>query len=546
MSHKLIKVYLYSVMLLILGFVVSLTSYLSTPASADNAGTDSVTLNLPVSCTIDGGSSTTHTQSVVNNQYYPNLGEAPTNFTMYCNDVGGYIIYARGVSDDTEGNTNLVGNNNDNIPTGVYDPNNIDTTTSSWSMKLSTTESGLTINSNYNNHFNLVPTNWTEVVRKESGTVDKSIGSHVSVTYDAYISGTQTAGTYTGRVKYVMLHPSTSTQPITLAEAFKNAGKQKIQATDPLTGESGEYYTMQDMTTAICNATYVFGTASELELVDTRDNKLYWVAKLQNDASDNRNGQCWMTENLDLGLETTPTNAVKLTSENTNLKLYGSYGYDTANGYTCTNSSDPGTTTSADCSGVNEVITWVPERATIPEGSLSSTTWQNDNNNPYSYDNGLVTPNGAMDGHGYTGNYYNWTAAIASNNSSSYSTNNTIAANSICPKGWRLPNAASMAGGYEFSKLLYAYSITKDDQNTAGYAGTASVGYTEMLANPLYFVRAGDVWKGIFYGENNGYYWSNAVNNTGSAYGLGFLPSNVSPAASYSKGEGFSIRCVAE
>ena len=49
MGQKLIKAYLYSIVLLILGFVMSLTSYLSVPASADNAGTDVFTLSVPIS-----------------------------------------------------------------------------------------------------------------------------------------------------------------------------------------------------------------------------------------------------------------------------------------------------------------------------------------------------------------------------------------------------------------------------------------------------------------------------------------------------------------
>ena len=483
-------------------------------------GVDNFTLNIPVSCTIDGGSSTTHTQSVVNNQYYNNLGGSPTNLTMYCNDAGGYTIYARGFSNNTEGNTNLVGSTGSNIPTGVYDPNNIDTTTSSWSFKLSNTDGTVNIASGYNN-FHTIPSTWTTVAKKESGTVDSTTGSHISVTYDAYISGTQAAGTYNGQVKYIMLHPSSSTQPITLAGAFNNAGKQKVQITDPLTGESGEFYRMQDMNSTICSNTNVTGAASELELVDTRDNKLYWVAKLDD-------GNCWMTENLDLDLETNPTKVAKLTSDNTNLKLYGSYGYDSSNGYSCSN-------TSATCK--NGVITWTPERAT----STVLSSWIYDNNNPYSYDRGLYAPNGEMDGHGYSGNYYNWPAAIASN-ASGYSGGN--AANSVCPKGWRLPNAASVTGGYEFSKLLYAYGITKDDKNSSVYA---TGGFDKIIASPLYFVRAGYVNSGSL-GNSAilGFYWSSAAGYGSNALDLRFYSSSINPAISYTKDYGFSVRCMAE
>ena len=542
MGHKLIKIYLYSIVLLILGFIVSFSSYLSSSASADSSGVESVTINLPISCTISG-SNNTHSETLVNNTYDSNIGgtdQSPNSniLTTYCNDKDGYIIYAIGASNNEEGNTNLIGDNGSNISTNVYTPGD---TTSSWSFKLTNLDNILTIPSSYTD-FHTIPDEWTEIAKKPSGTVDSTTGAKFSTTYAAYISGTQAAGTYTGQVKYVMFHPSSATRPVTLAKAFENAGKQKVHATDPLTGESGEYYTMQDMTTSICNATNVMGEASQTKLVDTRDGKLYWVTKLRTDKNNDNVGQCWMTQNLDLDLETTPTNVAALTSENTNLKLYGSMGYTTANGYSCSN---PNTTTNCTASG--EVITLVPERNT----STILSSWGSNVSKPYSYDSGLETPNGVMNGHGYTGNYYNWTAAIASNNSSSYSTNNTIAANSICPKGWRLPNAASMTGGYEFSKLLYAYGVTKDATNGNGYA---TGGFNKIIANPLYFVRAGSIGRtSVSNSGSDGYYWSsvNYRNDDQYAYYLHFSSTGVEPNKFWyygneGRGDGKSLRCLAE
>ncbi|MBR2994283.1 hypothetical protein IKF43_02755 [Candidatus Saccharibacteria bacterium] len=540
MGHKLTKVYLYSVALLILGFIVSISSYSNVPVFADKSNVDKLTLNLPVSCTIDGGSSSTHTQSVINNQYYPNLGGAPTTFTMYCNDKDGFIVYARGASDGTEGNTNLVGTSGSNIATGVYDPDHIDTTTSSWSFKLGNTDGTVAISSGYNdNLFHTIPSTWTEIAKKQSGTVDSTTGSKITATYDAYISGTQASGTYTGQVKYVMFHPSSAVQPTTLAEAFKNAGKSKVPIVDPSTGETNYYYKMQDMSSSICNAANVFGTASDLEVVDTRDNSIYWVTKLKTDYMDDNVGQCWMTENLDLDFNTTkPDGSIAMrtfTSNDTNLTLYGSYGYDSNNGYTCSN-----TATTTNCTSSGEIISWTPERATIAPEDLSSTTWKNDNSNPYSYDRGNVEPDGYKDGHGKAGNYYNWTATIASNSSNSYTSGN--ATNSICPKGWRLPDTRT----YEFSKLLYAYDITKDDKNTAGYAD-GSTSFNKMVSSPLYFVRSGYVNNGsLSNSAGSGDYWSSAVDSASFAFDQYFNSSSVRPAYSNSGSYGLSVRCLAE
>ena len=284
-------------------------------------------------------------------------------------------------------------------------------------------------------------------------------------------------------------------------------------------------YYMQEVSTWCPTLT----TDQTIEAIDTRDYKTYYVLKA-------RDNNCWMTENLDLDLS---TNQI-LTSEDTDLNLYGSMGYDNNNGYNCSNSSN-------NCE--NGTISWIPERSIIPSDSLNSTTWQNDNNNPYSWQ-GIEgecpnNPNASCnDRHSYANNYYNWSAAIASNNSSSYTANNTIAANSICPAGWRLPNAASMTGGYEFSKLLYEYGVTNNNTNGTGYA---SGGFSRIINTPLWFVRSGAVNGGTLYNlSDGGYYWSSAVISSSYAYYLYFNSGYVNPAYNYSyRRIGFSVRCTA-
>ena len=541
MGRQLIKIYLYSIVLLILGFIASISSYLNTSVFADSSGVDNFTLTLPSSCTIQSVNNT-HTANLENNTRNTNLGGNPTTFTVYCNDKDGYIIYTIGSSNGTEGNTNLIGSTGSNIPTGIYSSED---TTSSWSFRITALDNTLTTNPTYavgEPNFATIPSTWDWVAKKESGTVDSTTGSQITATYSAYISGTQASGTYTGQVKYVMFHPSSAVQPTTLAKAFENAGKSKVPVVDPSTGDTNYYYTMQDMNSSICNAANVFGAASNLEVVDTRDNSIYWITKLKTDYLDDNVGQCWMTENLDLDFNTTnPDGSIAMrtfTSNDTNLTLYGSYGYDSNNGYTCSN-----TATTTNCTSSGEIISWTPERATIAPTDLNSTTWKNDNSNPYSYDRGNAEPDGYKNGHGKAGNYYNWTAAIASNASNSYNAGTTatqVAANSICPAGWRLPNTRT----YEFSKMLYAYGVTRDDKNTSGYA---TGGYNKMVASPLYFVRSGVVNNGsLSYSASSGTYWSSVVDSTSNAFRLNFDSGNVGPASSYYKHRGYSVRCVAE
>ena len=503
---------------------------------ADSSGVDNFTLTLPSSCTIQSVNNT-HTANLENNTRNTNLGGNPTTFTVYCNDKDGYIIYTIGSSNGTEGNTNLIGSTGSNIPTGIYSSEG---TTSSWSFRITALDNTLTTNPTYavgEPNFATIPSTWDWVAKKESGTVDSTTGSQITATYSAYISGTQASGTYTGQVKYVMFHPSSAVQPTTLAKAFENAGKSKVPVVDPTSGDTNYYYKMQDMNSSICNAANVFGAASDLEVVDIRDNSIYWITKLHNNKLNDTEGQCWMTENLDLDFNTiNPDGSIAMrtfTSNDTNLSTDASVYTDAKTIY---NTSTGGYTYNSSTG----VATWTPLRSTIAPSDLSSTTWTNSNNSPYSYDRGNVEPDGYKDGHGKAGNYYNWTAAVASNASGNIGDGN--AANSICPKGWRLPNT----GTYEFSKMLYAYGITKDDKNTSGYA---TGGYNKMVASPLYFVRSGGVSNGSLNGSASyGYYWSSAVGSGSYAFYLGFGSSGVNPAdaGNGNRYNGFSVRCVAE
>ena len=151
---------------------------------------------------------------------------------------------------------------------------------------------------------------------------------------------------------------------------------------------------MQDMDTGICGTVTYVDTASETQLIDVRDNKTYYVTKLQD-------GNCWMTQNLALDLEATPTNVAPLTSENTDLNdnsLSGAYEL----GYTYE----------------NNIITWKPANGTISFSGTSMSGWSTSNGMAYS----AKKTDGALTGHTSTGNHYNWSAAIASNNSYSLAT----------------------------------------------------------------------------------------------------------------------------
>ncbi|MBR2543203.1 hypothetical protein IKF03_01200, partial [Candidatus Saccharibacteria bacterium] len=309
--------------------------------------------------------------------------------------------------------------------------------------------------------------------------------------------------------------------------------------------------TMQEMTSEICDATPV---GTERQLTDIRDNKVYWVAKL----ADNH---CWMTQNLDLNL----SSSVALTSDTTDL---------------------------------NTVTSWTPVRSTINAVTNASTSgsitgWVNDFNTPYSVDTGdyywkntpfynsnicdqtvgevtyqgcnylvktnnaswatyfSTTPYASNGTHGHVGNYYNFSAAVASNDTSSYATSTmaNIASNpqnSICPKGWRLPIITSQSPAYtqagskdEFSRLAYLYG---------NYRGNVSISSEGIEKAPLYYPRTGYVNRSILYhAGSSGYGWSSTVSTSTNAYYLGFASSVVNPqhVLTNIRAFGFPVRCLA-
>ena len=279
---------------------------------------------------------------------------------------------------------------------------------------------------------------------------------------------------------------------------------------------------MQDMNQDIVSSMTL---EEQYQLVDIRDEKTYFIAKLAD-------GKVWMTQNLDLNLDAN----TKLTPENTDLNSEEAI----ANGG------------------------WTPTRSTIDVTSNMTTTgasatitgWEDDDNTPYSVDPGNVYFDGTFSSstcnylttncthfentkqtlnneHGHIGNYYNWSAVVASNNTASFTTQYADYPDSICPKGWRLPHGYSSSSGNDFESLNTAYGgITNSDQT--------------LLSTPLFFVRAGYVWSSaLLNAANYGNYWSSTVDSSGSARSLYFRSSNVGPSGYNYRFGGFSARCVA-
>ena len=254
--------------------------------SAEDSVVDTITAIVPVSCMMSGSGTSSHSAEVVSGTYVSDIGT--TTMNVVCNDSAGFSIYAAGFTGNVVGATNsnkLVGtaaSGNATIDTGTATGPGYDDE-SNWAMKLDTdfyAEYPIDIENGYDD-YSSVPNSYTKVATRLTGTDagTGATGASLTTTYAAYVSKTQPADTYTGQVKYILLHPNTQTPPASgsVDYAFLYAGKDKYKG----------YYKMQDMDSTICTN---ISNAQSGTLIDQRDDNTYTIAKIA--------GNCWMIQNL--------------------------------------------------------------------------------------------------------------------------------------------------------------------------------------------------------------------------------------------------------
>ena len=211
----LIHIYIYIYISVIL-FSVALLSGLilsSNIVSADDSVVDDISITVPISCTLSGTGMDSHTATVNSGTYEDDIGT--TTLKAICNDNEGFSIYAIGYTGETYGTTTLVGvSTGQTIATGTATSGN----TSNWAMKLETNSSAtypITLQNGYGSYSN-VPTTYTKVAERQSATDTgtSAIGSVLTTTYATYVSSTQVADTYNGKVKYTLVHPYDAGAPV--------------------------------------------------------------------------------------------------------------------------------------------------------------------------------------------------------------------------------------------------------------------------------------------------------------------------------------------
>ena len=398
----------------------------------------------------------THNANINNGIYTNNIGT--TTLHAFCNDSEGFAIYAAGYTGNEVGGANsnkLVGitaSANATIDTGLAtSTGNPDV--SNWAMKLAITQdSGETTGTNAFiidsapnvsggadasfSQYHVVPNEYTKVAHKDSNTdmTANTGGVKLTTTYAAYISKTQPADTYSGQVKYTLVHPQDADNPgiISIERAYERAGKQKYNG----------YYKIQDMNSTICGNVNQYSGDGMAEVIDARDGNIYHIAKLADD-------NCWMLDNLALD-PTDPTTAANMNANNTNASQEAIANL--LNG----GSSTPG---------------WSSVAVTDVDTDFNNSGYMVPRINNASKDT-LVTSYGsaAINGQAKVGIYYNFCAAsastycYASGNGVNIPDTNIDAPQDICPANWRMPTAGS---GGEYTTLYNKYNTTEDSANSA-------------------------------------------------------------------------------
>lgn len=261
---------------------------------------------------------------------------------------------------------------------------------------------------------------------------------------------------------------------------------------------------MQDMTTSICSQANENDTK---QLIDKRDNKKYWVTKL-------RDGNCWMTQNLDLDIPASGLTAALSDMEtdwNSSSKYPPVETKTTTSGWVANNST------------WNAIQSYDPGKLICKTGV------------------GCIVPDGNYDSHQEVGNYYSWAAVVAGEAAESMPSGGT-ATRTICPKNWTVPNSSG------YSSLFVSYGAYRD--------GTVSYGGQDITVDPLYFVRGGYVFSSSSVSNqgSNGYYWTRSSGSGTVGTALYFSSSVVKDSTSNTstavppvvyRYNGYSVRCLA-
>lgn len=306
---------------------------------------------------------------------------------------------------------------------------------------------------------------------------------------------------------------------------------------------------MQEMTSEYCAYSTVHETK---QLIDIRDSKAYWVAKLAD-------GNCWMTQNLALDLS---TNKV-LTPNDTDVAINYRPTRNTETVVPEKYSAESAVKVARSWNLGNYVYMTPTNNASCGQAAGATDANNNvlsgGNFTNLSCGNRYKVYSEGDDAHYLVGNYYSYSAATAKTGDdlAGSADGSSVASGSICPKGWRLP-VSGFDGLYphsdgEFYRLLRSYGYpagsgwTVPDSNGAQYTLLVQSGVTRLEVNPMYFTRGGYINMKISALRHvgvRGLYWSASAYDDLTSLNLDMNANNVGLRHD-SRSFAFNVRCVA-
>ena len=538
---------------------------------------------------MSGTGMNSHTREVVSGTYESEIGT--TTLKAFCNDPNGFAIYAIGYTGEEYSGTNhtrLVGTNNpsETIATGTATSGG----TSNWAMKLATSGTAtypITLQNGYGS-YSEIPDTYTKVAQRTSGTDvgTGATGSSLTTTYAAYMSSTQAADTYTGKVKYTMVHPYTEEplqpQPATagcinyFANGSSVTGQMGCQSASnnasvtlwasnfkrPGYGfagwntafdYSGTYYGPNQTITAPSDvstnglslyAVWVksagtlqnwsgcssLAQGSVTALTDSRDDDTYAVAKLAD-------GKCWMIENLRLD------DSPELSSTNT---------HNPSLPLTNVNSENPTTSNHLSPTTNPAQTAWCTANSSACDDQSMLAT----NNTSLFTDNTASGYSASSNVYSY-GNYYNWYSATGGHGKYGDDYGSSfVSPGDICPAGWHLPKGGNKANeaSNEFWSLIVTginNGVNPANYNSSSYPYYEGTAEGTPISNALRSYPNNLVYSGYASGSSvgdrnsSGYYWSASGNNSSGAYSLYFYRRYVRPGTYNDiKSGGRMVRCL--
>ena len=344
--------------------------------------------------------------------------------------------------------------------------------------------------------YHAVPDTLTKVAEYKaatgSSTTDQTLGSNIKTTYAAFMSSTQYADTYVGKVKYLLIHPATlvagnytivynanggtgtmnsetnvkNYEPHTLATNTFTAPaggytfKEWCTVQDPNATPSSPQTTCDDGISYNPDATIPVGTISAGNTLD-----LYAVWKEKCHSSGTTIGTGNSTDILclqDLGGSNRNAIIASMTEEEpyTLIDSRDSQEYKIAKlkdgkvwmienlnlaGGTALSADDTDVTSTYIGGFTNQAnLTKSGNTITLP---ASATAGFNNDSNAFVYNSGNKTNCGGLNQNTQCYSYYSWIAATLggkqANGTTAQTSNGYNAAASICPKGWKLPTSTT-------------------------------------------------------------------------------------------------------